>query len=188
MPQKNNDLTGEQFAILPMLKQLQAEHKNTKVIILSQYLQQTLVQSIMRCGVKGYLLKSDDLTLQLAEAIEVVNRGGVYFSVEASQVVARPSALEEELTEAQSKALLVITQNPDAPYSVLADEMGISESTFKWHLKKAFQKLGVNNKAAAIVACVQYNLVPFFLNNQNQYDFGAYGVHGTQKETSSRNS
>jgi DNA-binding NarL/FixJ family response regulator len=177
MPQRANDPKGGQFAILDALEKLQAQYPQTKIIILSQYLQQSLTQSMMLHKIGGYLLKSDDLTLKLAEAIEVVHNGGNYSSREVSQIIAKPVAVNDErLTEMQIKILTALARNPTASYSSLASEMNISINTFKWHLKNAFQILGVSSKSAAIVVCIQNNLIPFLHDSYTPLDFAPAGV------------
>jgi DNA-binding NarL/FixJ family response regulator len=176
MPQKAHDPESGSFAVLPALRALQNDYKETKVIILSQHLQPALIQSIMRSRINGYLLKSDDLTLKLAEAVEKVSRGGAYFSHAVSQAVAEMSANEIVLTDRQKDILLAIAQNPETPYSKLAEELFISERTLKWHLGKAYRKLGVNNIRAAILACIERDLIPFVEDIQGGFDFGVYGA------------
>lgn len=176
MPQKANDPAGGKFAILPALETLQNDHAHTKVIILSQHLQPALIQAIMRfTTVNGYLLKSDDLTLKLAEAVEVVRRGGIYFSREASRAITEMSKEIDTLTEKQRAVLLAVAQKPDVHYSELADEMVISLNTFKWHLRQAFQTLGVSNVTAALIVCMERGLIPFFKDSRGEFYFGAYG-------------
>jgi len=178
MPQKADDPADGKFAILPALETLQNDHPHSKVIILSQHLQPALIQAIMRHKVNGYLLKSDDLTLKLAEAVEVVSRGGIYFSREASRAITGMSAEIDTLTEKQRAVLLAVAQKPDAQYSELAEELFISLNTFKWHLRQAFQTLGVSNVTAALIVCMERGLIPFFKDSRGEFYFGAYG--GTQ--------
>jgi DNA-binding NarL/FixJ family response regulator len=167
MPQSDNEPGGGQFAILAALERLHDEFPQTKVVILSQYLEPSLSHALARCKINGYLLKSDNLTLRLAEAIEVVHSGGVYSSQEASQIMGKSAQIKREsLTEMQVKILAGLVQDPTISYRALARELDISINTFKWHIKNAFQILGVRNRSAAIVVCIQNNLVP---GSQDQY-------------------
>ena len=165
MPQSTARQDKEIFSIEPTLKILQERYKETKVIILSQYLQKGLLSPSMRSCMSGYLLKSDDLSLKLGEAIEVVNRGGVYFSQAVNhaetQINVREITLYEiTLTKRQKEILLTIAQDPESPYKKVAEEMCITERTLKWHLTSIYRKLGVNNIRAAILVCIEYDLIP----------------------------
>lgn len=181
MPQSASAPDSGQFAIVPTLERLRDDYPLTKVIILSQYLQHALSQALARCKISGYLLKSDDLTLRLAEAIEVVHSGGVYSSQEASQLMAKPVMINQEsLTGMQVKILARLVQEPTISYRVLAKELGISINTFKWHIKNAFQILGVRTRSAAIIVCIQNNLVPFLHDQYTRLDTSPASslVHG----------
>lgn len=176
MPQRANDPESGSFAVLSTLKVLQRNHEKTKVIILSQHLQPAFIQSITRARLNGYLLKSDDLSLKLAEAVETVYHGGTYFSNAVSQAMVEMSANEIILTDRQQDILLAIAQNPEAPYSKLAEDLCISERTFKWHLGNTYRKLGVNNIRSAMLACIEYDLIPFVEDVQGGRDFGGHGT------------
>jgi DNA-binding NarL/FixJ family response regulator len=156
-----------QFAILPAVDQLHDQFPQTKIIILSQYLQPALSHALAANKISGYLLKSDNLTLRLAETIEVVHSGGVYSSQEANQILAKPITINREaLSGMQVKILTGLVEDPTISYHALANELGISINTFKWHMKNAFQILGVRSRSAAIALCIQNNLMP---RSQNSY-------------------
>lgn len=152
------------FAYMQSLARLSADFPNTATIVLSQYLQSGIVQSAAEFGVRGYLLKSDNLSLSLPEAILVASRGGVFFSAEVSRelfgtAVRKPA--DNILTERQREVILAIAKKPDDSYARTASLLGISESTLKGHLRGAFVELGVTNIAACIIRCMQLNLIPF---------------------------
>ena len=67
---------------------------------------------------------------------------------------------------------MAIAQNPEAPYSQLAEDLFISERTFKWHLGNTYRKLGVDNIKVAMLACTEYALIPFVEDVQGELDFG----------------
>ena len=70
MPQvKDDELDSERFLPLPMLERLHQEFPAMGIIILSQYLHHEIAQVAIQNGVRGYLLKSDNLSLYLATAI-----------------------------------------------------------------------------------------------------------------------
>ena len=172
MPQSASELDKDSFSILPALKSLRDKHKRTKIIILSQYLQNGLIQPPIRSCVSGYLLKSDDLSLKLAEAVEVVSLGGVYFSHAVNQAAMGMSTPEITLTDRQKDVLLAIAQAPKVPYKQLAKKMFIAERTLKWHLTGAYRALGVNNIRAAMLACIEHDLIPEI--TQNGLDLSMY--------------
>lgn len=177
MPQFANEQQQERFAVMPALATLNASFPQTAVIILSQYAMKSIIQEAIEVGVKGYLLKSDNLSLNLTGAIEAVHRGGVYFSQEISQVLFQQTTTgggNNLLTERQKEIILAIARNPNASYIQIASDLYISESTLKGHLHNAFKALHVTNITACIIHCMQQGLIPFSINERGQIEFGAF--------------
>jgi two-component system, NarL family, response regulator LiaR len=183
MPQKGRSMANGSFAVLPALRELQTSFQETKVVILSQYLQPPLLQSIMQYRVNGYLLKSDELTFKLADAVEAVSRGGVYFSPEVSQALADSGTGPDALSEAQRKVLLALAQNPGLGNQELAEELCISINTVKWHLREIYQLLQVNSRTAATVAAIQRNLLPIYSDSYGHLNFGIYGTNDSSQSS-----
>jgi len=163
MPQSGTDgASGEQFKALPTIARLTKTHPDTDIIVLTQYFVPVIIQGAIDLGVKGYLLKTDDLSLNLPSAVDTVSRGGVYFSETIGQELFGKSRTEREvnLTARQIQILSTIAQNPDDSYVSHAMNLGITESTLKNHLTKAFRALGVTNNTAAIIRCIQLGIIP----------------------------
>jgi DNA-binding NarL/FixJ family response regulator len=164
MPAHENSQQKDQtFSPVPALERLVEEYPDTAIIILSQFLHKTIAQSAIDHGVRGYLLKSDNLSLNLPVAIEQVNKGGVYFSLEFSQELfsAKGPPPNKLLTVRQRETILAIAKNPDQSYSQIADGLGIAERTVKGHLNNAYRALEVSNITACIIRCMQLGLIPF---------------------------
>ncbi len=87
MPMTENPQSDERFYPLPTVARLNREYSETAVIFLTHEASPLIIQSAIELGVRGYLLKSDNLSLHLREAVEVVHRGGVYFSQEISSLL-----------------------------------------------------------------------------------------------------
>jgi|GEM_PF-3244262 len=160
------DPETDSFMPVPALEKLRQEYPETAVIILSQYLNQRVVQSAIQHGVRGYLLKSDNLSLNLPEAIKEVSRGGVFFSIEVSRALFNRSQVppDDLLTLRQRQIILAIAKSPNASYAELADRLSISRRTFKGHLDGAYKALEVGNVTACIIRCMQLGLIPFSQN------------------------
>ncbi|MFZ1397673.1 MAG: response regulator transcription factor [Candidatus Promineifilaceae bacterium] len=176
MPQWEHASSGERFPVLQTVAQLHKNFPETAVIFLTQYVSEALSQQAIRLGVRGYVLKGDDLSLNLPGAIEAVYRGGVYFSKEISQKLFSPiqqPTTEPILSERQKEIILVIAQSPDATYRHLARQLSISESTLKGHLNNIFKALDVGNITACIITCMQRGLIPFSIDELGRIQFGS---------------
>jgi DNA-binding NarL/FixJ family response regulator len=162
LPQTSNGSTYDQsFQVLPAVARLYQEYPETAVIILSQHIITSLVHHAAEVGVRGYLLKSDDLSLNLPDAIETVSKGGVFFSEGITQVLfigGTPPDLI--LTERQREIVLAIASAPDASYAEHAAALQIAEATLSNHLARIFRKLGVRSLTACIMRCIELGIVP----------------------------
>lgn len=163
---RQRDNQQARFAYMPALARATSEYPATAIIVLSQYLQSSIIQGAAEYGVKGYLLKSDNLSLNLPEAILVVSQGGVFFSEEVSKELFGPTRRPTitKLTERQREIILAIANTPNDSYATIAGRLGISEHTLKGHLKAAYGELGVATITACIIRCMQLNLIPFTVN------------------------
>jgi len=176
MPQHRDD-SPARFGYMQALAQVSSEYPNIAIIILSQYLQSGIVQSAAEFGVRGYLLKSDNLSLNLPEAILAASRGGVFFSEGVSRELfgTTKKLAENTLSERQREVILAIAKKPDDSYVTTAGRLGISEHTLKGHLRGAFSQLEVTNITSCIIRCMQLNLIPFTVNPDGHgIQFGEY--------------
>jgi DNA-binding NarL/FixJ family response regulator len=163
MPQSSADTSSNgQFKALPTIARLTKTHPGTAIIVLTQHFVPVIIQGSIDLGVKGYLLKSDDLSLNLPSAVATVSRGGVYFSETIGNELFGKSKADRavNLTARQIEILTTIARTPDASYANQATNLGITESTLKNHLTKAFKALGVTNITAAIIRCMQLGIIP----------------------------
>ncbi len=162
MPQNEEDTEGR-FQALPTIARLMERHPDTSIIILTQHYVPVIIHGAIKRGVSGYLLKSDDLSLNLPGAIEAVAKGGVYFSETVGQQLFQNGAQDKKekvnLTERQIDILTTIYNSPDASYTEHAKNLNIKVTTFKAHLTKAFKALGVTNITAAIIRCMELGII-----------------------------
>jgi DNA-binding NarL/FixJ family response regulator len=163
MPQSDDD-SGCRFQALPTISRLVERCPETAVILLTQEYTALIVEAAIERGVQGYILKSDDLSQHIATAIVTVARGGVFFSETISAALFKRNqrarvGRELGLTERQVDILRIIATNPNDSYTSHAMDLGISESTFKNHLTRAFKTLDVKNATAAVIKCMQLGIL-----------------------------
>ncbi|UCC53808.1 MAG: response regulator transcription factor [Anaerolineaceae bacterium] len=159
MPQ--SDVREGSFTPLQLLSELRQQFQEVSVIILSQYLHRGIAQVAIEHGVKGYLLKSDNLSLNLPIAIEHIYKGGVYFSTAFSQEMfsRRDPQQANLLTERQKEVILAVAKAPDLSYAQIAANLHLETRTVKGHLSNAYKVLGVTNITACIIRCMQIGII-----------------------------
>lgn len=151
------------FPILYLLPNLLQKYPNLSVLIISMHAQRTMIHSIMDAGASGYVLKEDQAAIKtLPSLIRNIADGGIYLSKHAYQewMKSRQGDLKLPLTPRQLEVLSLCAAYPNSSTFELAYKIGIGHSTLRNLLSKAYLKLNVNNRAAAIAEAHRLGLIP----------------------------
>jgi len=133
---------------------LAASHPETKVLIVSTYSDEKLVEECLRAGAKGYLIK-DIERFSLKDSIRAVHRGeGAVSPAVAARIIDRlrgtetgETPAEPPLTEGQREILRLMAQG--FSNKEIAFKVYLSENTVKSHVQEMFRKLQVHNRVEA---------------------------------------
>jgi len=136
------------------------EHPRTKVLALTSFSDETLIEGALRAGAIGYLLKNITGG-QLADAIRAAHAGRSTLAPEAAEalihVVSTPDAPGADLTRRERQVLALMAEglsNVD-----IADRLVISRSTAKTHVSSVIAKLGASSRTEAATIAVRHRLV-----------------------------
>ncbi len=175
MPQYANNKNGKNFAVIDALGRLNKEFPDTAVIILSQYATLSFINAAIGNNVRSYLLKDDDLSLNLLVAIEaVVGGGGTLFSQQINSILFKQIQMgtqPQQLTDRQIEIVQALARWPTKSYAGLAAQLGITESTLKTHLNRIFKALDVPSATACVIKSMQLGFIPFHLNALGRVEF-----------------
>jgi two-component system, NarL family, response regulator DegU len=157
MPQKKVANNGSKFHAPAVIKEIRRRWPDTGVIVLTMENVPALILQTINWGVAGYVLKGDDLSLQLITAIDMVSKGSVYFSESVSQTLVgkKEDTQNVTLTPRQMEIMTLVYRNPDGSNLDYAQALGIKEGTVRSHLSSAYVTLGVTNVKAAILRCLE---------------------------------
>lgn len=135
-------------------RQIRKAVPSTKVLVLSSYCEDELVEHLMQAGAVGYVSK-DSAPSDLAGAIRAVCGGKMFFSASVarrlrqrylSPVLAGKSAESDpELTSRQAEVLQLVAEGLSS--GQIAVELGISDETAEKHLQLLMEKLKVDEIA-----------------------------------------
>jgi len=134
--------------------------KPIKVIIITSFHEQELVQRALQAGATSYLLKNVTAD-ELATAIWAASSGHSVFAPEAIQALI-PSEQKnpppgDDLTERELEVLNLLARG--LSNQEMADSQSVSVATIKFHLANIFSKLGAKNRTEATTIALKNNLV-----------------------------
>jgi two-component system, NarL family, response regulator LiaR len=137
-----------------------ATGKPIKIVILTSFHEQDLVEQALKAGATSYLLKNVSAE-ELAVAIRNAHAGQATLAQEATdaliQITRRTPGVGADLTEREREVLaLLVDGNPN---SEIATRLSISLATVKFHLANIYSKLGVDNRVDAVRLSLENHLV-----------------------------
>lgn len=141
-------------------REIHSKYPNVKVLALTSFAEQNMVQGALQAGAIGYLQKNVTAK-ELGTAIRAAHEGKMTLSPEATQVlansVAQPQITGEILTERERDVLkcMVDGQNNNE----IAETLIISLGTVKFHISNIFQKLGVDSRVEAVKMAIEQKLI-----------------------------
>jgi NarL family two-component system response regulator LiaR len=131
-----------------------------RVIALTSFPEDRLVQDVLEAGALSYLLKNVGAD-ELARAIRAAREGRSTLAPEAAQVLIQRAthapAPGHDLSPREKEVLALMVQglsNPD-----IADRLVVGRSTIKFHVSSILGKLGVASRTEAVAMAVQNKLV-----------------------------
>jgi len=139
---------------------IRQQYPSVQIIALTSFKEEGLVQSALRAGAIGYLLK-DVSAVELAQAIRAAHAGRGTLSPEVVQVMThatpQPRPPGHDLTEREQEVLVLLVAGLNN--SEIAEKLVVSPSTIKSHVSNILAKLDVTSRTEAAALAVRYRLV-----------------------------
>jgi len=123
------------------------------VLILSMHDKLEYVTQAIQAGARGYVLK-DALGKDIVVAIETVMAGGIYYSANLAQQLAKPMAQDNQLTSREAEVLRHLANGESNKH--IARELDLSVRTVETHRLNIKRKLGIEGQAELIKFAVQH--------------------------------
>ena len=139
--------TGQNFEPVSSVRDIRTQYPSIAILILTAYDEPAWVEELIRAGVQGYVTKSDDFSLRLAEGIRTVVKRRIFLSPSAVKALAS-SQQKYTLTERERAILRLAAQgqsNRD-----IAQTLGVADGTVRNHISNIYAKLGVETREAAV--------------------------------------
>ena len=145
------------------LKLMRASRPDIRVIIFTVFDTDERILGAVQAGAKGYLLKGAPRD-QLFDAIRIVHAGGSLLQpIVASRLLERIS----QVTDGSKSATSVTPREMDVlrllaqglQNKEIADDLGITERTVKFHVGSILSKMGAGNRTEAVTIAVHRGLI-----------------------------
>jgi NarL family two-component system response regulator LiaR len=136
------------------------EHPDIKIIAMTSFEEEELVQGVLAAGAISYLLKNVTAD-ELAKAIREAASGRSTLSPEAARALIHaalpPKQPLFDLTEREREVLNLVVQGNSNQQ--IADVLVISLATVKAHISSILSKLQVSSRAEAIAYAIKHKMV-----------------------------
>jgi two-component system, NarL family, response regulator LiaR len=137
-----------------------AEYLEIKIIAMTSFEEEELVQGVLAAGAMSYLLKNVTAD-ELAKAIRDAVSGKSTLSPEAARVLVQATRPTRQswldLTEREMEVLNHVVQGQSNQQ--IADAMVITVATVKAHISSVLSKLQVSSRAEAIAYAIKHKIV-----------------------------
>jgi two-component system, NarL family, response regulator DevR len=145
---------------LELCSEILARRPDSRVVILSTFLDENLLNQSLRRGAKAYVLKEVDV-VELVRIIRAVSRGESGFDSRSAEMVRAlvahsGDALEPDLTAREREVIGLLAHG--LTNREIGTRMFVSESTAKFHVHNVMRKLGVRRRAEVAYAAGKLGL------------------------------
>ena len=155
-------MTADSFEPISAVRTIHEQYPNVKVLILTGYDDGLWVHELVKAGASGYMLKSDDFSLNIPQAIRALHQGGKFFSPGVADKLVVNDL--DKLTPRELSVLSLLAQGLST--DVIAKNLGVSEKRVRNVLVIICDKLavdkadGVSPRVAAINKGRELGLIP----------------------------
>jgi DNA-binding NarL/FixJ family response regulator len=148
---------------LNLCAQIATRHPNSRILVLTTFVDEWLVLESIKQGAKGYVAKDVDLA-ELVRAIRAVQRGESAFDAHSASVVVRwlhsrqgPDNPLQQITPREREVLALAARGMSNVG--IGQRLYISEATVKFHVGNVMRKLGVTRRAEAVYAASKIGII-----------------------------
>jgi DNA-binding NarL/FixJ family response regulator len=153
------DLLLPEMSGVDLLRALRAKKSETRVLIYSGTLNQSLVANALEAKPHGFVHKEDSLAM-LLEALRTVAQGGSYLTPFATSLAEKSQAVASPLMTLSARERTVLQLVAEGCSSKeIASRLGISAKTVEHHRMALMQKLDVHDIASLTRLAVREGLV-----------------------------
>jgi len=154
------DIAMPEMGGIPATQAILVRYPQVKIIMLTSYPEDDLIQESLQAGAMGFLLKNSTIE-SLANAIRSVYAGQPVLAPEVTKALirikTRPVKPGSHLSQREQEVLALMVEG--LSNEEIAGRLVISPATARHHVSACIQKLGASNRAQASAMAVKLGLV-----------------------------
>ncbi len=154
------DIAMPEMGGIDATRAILAQYPQVKIIMLTSYPEDDLIQESLQAGAMGFLLKNSSIET-LANAIRSVYAGQPVLAPEVTKALIRiktaPVKPGADLSQREQEVLALMVEG--LSNEEIAARLVISPATARHHVSACIQKLGAANRAQASAMAVKLGLV-----------------------------
>jgi two-component system nitrate/nitrite response regulator NarL len=144
-----------------VLKVLERDGLDVRVVFVSAYYDSDVVYGALGSGASGYLSK-DSTGEEICDALVAASQGRTTLGTDvqaavASEIRRRSGDEERLLTPREDEILRMTADGMSVPE--IARSLHLGATTVKTHLQRAYEKLGVSDRAAAVAEAMRRGIL-----------------------------
>ena len=144
-----------------VLRALERDGAGVRVVFVSAYYDSDVVYGALGCGAAGYLSK-DSTGDEICDALVAASQGRTTLGADVQAAVAREIRRrsgdhQRLLTPREDEVLRMTADGMSAPD--IARSLHLGATTVKTHLQRAYEKLGVSDRAAAVAEAMRRGIL-----------------------------
>lgn len=130
---------------------LQQMAPQTPILVVTAHDKTHLIEAARALGAAGFVAKSEPLD-RIARVVRAVAGGGIHFPASVAPDPQIAAARERIATLSRAQHLVLLALADGRSNKQIAYDLSVTEATVKAHLTAVFRKLGVTNRAQALLA------------------------------------
>jgi DNA-binding NarL/FixJ family response regulator len=146
---------------IDVAREMRKSSPKTRIILLTQHVEDQYVTEALRARVRGYLLKTQ-AAADLIHAVREVCRGAIYLSPSISQVVvdaylSKTNVQPDPLSGRERQVLQLVSEGKSTKDIALL--LGISVKTAESHRARLMRKLDIHETASLVLYGIRHGLI-----------------------------
>lgn len=149
------DLTMPGMDGVQVLRAIRAEFPDSRFIVLTVHAGDDDIHRVLEAGAQAYVLKTASAS-ELVETVRAVRAGLRRLSREVTERM-HEYPVAAHLTPRELEVIRLLARG--LSNKEIGAELGVSETTAKWFVKNILQKLGVNDRTAAVTTAIERGIL-----------------------------